>query len=58
MIVDMSERARMIERPIISLRNLNFHYIRDQTLSTNPIHHIETAYDMHQLNWPTNTSGW
>ena len=24
-------------------------YILDETLSTNPIHYIETAYDMHQL---------
>ena len=48
-IVDMSECARMTEYPVISLGDLNFNYILDETLSTNPIHYIETAYDMHQL---------
>ena len=48
-IVDMFECARMTEYPVISLGDLNFNYILDETLSTNPIHYIETAYDMHQL---------
>ena len=48
-IVDMFECARMTEHPVISLGDLNFNYIMDETLSTNPIHYIETAYDMHQL---------
>ena len=48
-IVDMFECARMTEPPVISLGDLNFNYILDETLSTNPIHYIETAYDMHQL---------
>ena len=48
-IVDMFECARMTELPVISLGDLNFNYIMDETLSTNPIHYIETAYDMHQL---------
>ena len=41
----------MTEHPVISLSDLNFNYILDETLSTNPIHYIETAYDndMHQL---------
>ena len=48
-IVDMFACARMTEYPVISLGDLNFNYILDETLSTNPIHYIETAYDMHQL---------
>ena len=48
-IVDMFECARMNEHPVISLCDLNFNYILDETWSTIPIHHIETAYDMHQL---------
>ena len=45
----MFECARMTEYPVISLGDLNFNYILDETLSTNPIYYIETAYDMHQL---------
>ena len=45
----MFECPRMIEHPVISLGDLNFNYILDETLSTNPIQYIETAYDMHQL---------
>ena len=45
----MFECARMTEYPVISLGGLNFNYILDENLSTNPIHYIETAYDMHQL---------
>ena len=48
-IVDMFECPRMTEYPVISLGDLNFNYILDETLFTNPIHYIETAYDMHQL---------
>ena len=48
-IVDMFECARMNEHPVISLGDLNFNYVMDETLSTNPIHYIETAYDLHQL---------
>ena len=48
-IVDMFECARITERPVISLGDLNFDYILDETLTTNPIHYIETAYDMQQL---------
>ena len=40
----------MTEHPVISLVNLDVNYIRDRTLSTNPIHYIGTAYDMHQLS--------
>ena len=39
----------MTEHPVISLGDLNFNYIRDETFSINPISYIETAYDMHQL---------
>ena len=39
----------MTEHPVISLCDLDFDYILDETLSTNPIHCIETAYDVHQL---------
>ena len=45
----MFECARTTEHPVISLFGLNFNYILDETLSINPIHYIETAYDMHQL---------
>ena len=45
----MFECARMTEHPVIYLGDLNFNYIMDETLSTNPIHYFETAYDMHQL---------
>ena len=48
-IVDMFECARMTEHPVISLADFNFNYVMDETLSINPIHYIETAYDMHQL---------
>ena len=48
-IVDMFECARMTEHPVISLGDLDFNYILDEILSTNPIHYIETAYDMHRL---------
>ena len=48
-IVDILEYARMTEHPVISLGDLSFNYIMDKTLSTNPIHYIETAYDMYQL---------
>ena len=48
-IVDILECARMTECPVISLDDLNFNYILDETLSTNPIQYIETAYDMYQL---------
>ena len=48
-IVDMFECARMAERPVISLGDFDFDYILDETLSINPIHCIETTYDMHQL---------
>ena len=57
-IVDMFECARMTEYPVIFLGDLNFNYILDETLSTNPIHYIETAYDMHQLiDHATDTGG-
>ena len=39
----------MTEHPVISLGDTNFNYIRDETLSINPISYIETAYDMHLL---------
>ena len=39
----------MTEYPVISLGDLNFNYILDGTLSANPIHYIEIAYDMDQL---------
>ena len=48
-IVDMFECARMTEHPVISLGDLDFNYILDETLSTKTIHYIGTAYDMHQL---------
>ena len=48
-IVDMFECARMTEHPVISLGDLNFNHVMDETLSTNLIHYIETAYNMHQL---------
>ena len=48
-IVDIFECARMTEYPVISLGDLTVNYILDETLSTNPIHYIETAYGMHQL---------
>ena len=48
-IVDMFEYARTTEHPVISLGYLNFNFILNKTLSTNPIHYIKTAYDMHQL---------
>ena len=48
-IVDMFECDRMTKHPVISLSHRNFNYIVDETFSTNQIHYIETAYDMHQL---------
>ena len=46
----MFESARMTEYPVISLGDLNFDYALNETLSTNPIYYIETAYEMRQLN--------
>ena len=40
---------RITEHPVISPCDLHFNYILDETLSTNPIHCIETAYDVHQF---------
>ena len=48
-IVDMFESARMTDYPVISLGDLNFDYVLNETLSTNPIYYIETAYEMRQL---------
>ena len=48
-IVDMFESARMTEYPVISLGDLNFDYVMNETLSTIPIYYIETAYKMRQL---------
>ena len=45
----MFECSRIIEHPVISLGDLSFNYILDETLSTSTIYYIETAYDMHQL---------
>ena len=45
----MFESARMTEYPIISLGDLNFYYVMNETLSTNPIYYIETVYEMRQL---------
>ena len=39
-IADMFEFARMTEHPVISLGDLNFSYIRDETFSINPISYI------------------
>ena len=38
--------ARMTEFPVISSGDLNFDYVMNETLSTNPIYYIETAYEM------------
>ena len=46
-IVDMFECARMTEHPIISVGDLNFNYILDETLSTNQINYIDTACHSH-----------
>ena len=51
-IVDMFECARMTEHAVIYLGDLNFNYILDETLSTNPIHYIETAYGMQLIDQP------
>ena len=48
-IIDMFECAGMTEHAVISLVDLNFNYILDETQSTNPIHYIETTYMIHQL---------
>ena len=45
-IADMFECARMTEHPVISLGDLNINYILDETLSTNPIHYIESKLHM------------
>ena len=39
----------MTEHPFIYLGDLNFNYIRDETLSIHAISYTETAYDMHRL---------
>ena len=48
-IVDIFEGARMTKYPVISLGDLNFDYVLNDTLSTNHIYYIETVYEMRQL---------
>ena len=48
-IIDMYERAQLDDIPIISLGDLNYDYKLDESLSNNPIHYIEMAYEMTQL---------
>ena len=47
--VDMYERAQLDDIPIISMGDLNYDYKPDESLSNNPIHYIEMAYEMTQL---------
>ena len=47
--VDMYERAQLDDIPIISVGDLNYDYKLDESLSNNPIHYIEMAYEMTQL---------
>ena len=44
-IVDMFESVRMTQYPVISSGDLNFDYVLNETLSTNSIYYIDTAYD-------------
>ena len=48
-IIDMYERAHLDDIPIISMGDLNYDYKLDESLSNNPIHYIEMAYEMTQL---------
>ena len=48
-IVDMLERTKMSDHPVISMRDLNFNNILNETVSTNPIKYIDTAYGMQHL---------
>ena len=48
-VVDMYERAQLDDIPIISMGDLNYDYKLDESLSNNPIHYIEMAYEMTQL---------
>ena len=50
--------ARMTEHPVLSLGDLNFNHILDETLSTHPISYIWNCIWYAPVNWPTNTSGW
>ena len=47
--VDMYERAQLDDIPIISMGDLNYDYKLDKSLSNNPNHYIEMAYEMTQL---------
>ena len=48
-VVDIYEKAQLDDIPIISMGDLNYDYKLDESLSNNPIHYIEMAYEMTQL---------
>ena len=45
----MYKRAQLDDIPIISMGDLNYDYKFDESLSNNPIHYTEMAYEMTQL---------
>ena len=48
-VVDMYEKAQLDDIPIILMGDLNYDYKLDESLSNNPIHYIEMAYEITQL---------
>ena len=48
-IVENIELASMLNKEIVMFGDLNFNYIIDESLSSNPIHLIETLFQMSQM---------
>ena len=46
---DQLDQMNMLHNNIILMGDLNFDFKQDESLSSNPIHHMELLYDMKQL---------
>ena len=48
-ILDILDKASLEDKDIILSADLNIDYIMDESLSSNPVHHIEILYDISQI---------
>ena len=48
-ILDITEKASLEDKELIILGDLNYNYVFDETLSSNPLHYIENLYNLTQL---------
>ena len=48
-LLDMIENATKKELDMIILGDLNYNYVVNESLHSNPIHYIESLYDLSQL---------